>query len=74
MAIKQVEVMIDGTPHTIQVNDDDKGYPVPGHVTSKADTPPNKERAPRNKSVKPVNKKRSASPAVEAASDPDASE
>ncbi|WP_425836964.1 hypothetical protein [Microbacterium sp. PA5] len=72
MGIRQVEIMIDGTPHTVQVNDDDKNYPFRAPA-EKADTPPNKERAPRNKAVKPATKKPTA-PAVEAASDPDASE
>ena len=71
MAIKDIEIEIGGITHTVQVNDDDKNYPVRAlrETEEKAKTPQNKARTPSNKAAKPA-----ADKAVEAASDPDASE
>lgn len=77
MAIKEIEIEIDGIRHTVQVNDADTGAAPLGdrlaaRSGAKAKEPENKARTPRNKSAKPAAKK--SDPKVEAASDPGASE
>jgi hypothetical protein len=79
MGIKEVEVTLGGMAHTVQINDADKNFEVrkdapKSESTEKAKEPANKSRAPQNKAAKPAAKKPAAKTAVEAASDPDASE
>lgn len=71
MAIKEIEIEIGGITHTVQVNDDDKYAPgfSPAAKEKAAKPAADKARTPRNKAAKPA-----ANKAVEAASDPDASE
>lgn len=76
MGIKIVEVEINGLPHTVQVNDDDKNAAtLAAQIVAKAKPATNKARTPRNKAAKPAANKTAPAPvAVEDASDPGASE
>lgn len=73
MSFKEVEVVIGGMPHTIQVNSDDPHTQtfVPSAREKSAPAPENKAaKRPANKAAKPATK----SADVDDASDPDASE
>ena len=77
MAIKEIEIEIDGIPHTVQVNDADTnaaplGERFAARSGAKAKEPENKARTPKNKAAKPAATK--SDPKVEDASDPGASE
>lgn len=74
MGIREVEIMISGTPHTVQVNDADKGaaHLAAGWAEKAAKPAANKQRTPSNKAAKPAANKQSEAP--DGASDPGASE
>ena len=72
MTIREVEIMINGAVHTVQVNDVDKGAAHLGErfVEKAAKPAANKQRTPSNKAAKPAAKKSKA----DEAADPGASE
>lgn len=77
MAIKKIEIEIDGIPHTVQVNDaDTNAAPLGDRLVARAGAkhkePENKARTPKNKAAKAAEKKLDLN--VEDASDPGASE
>lgn len=78
MGIREVQIDVGGMPHTVQVNDDDKGAaPLGEKIDARAKSPSKpsaKATTPRNKAVKPTANKTAAATAIEDASDPDASE
>lgn len=79
MSIKQIEIDVNGMPHTVQVNDvDTNAAPLADRFREKAVKPAEaKSKQPANKAKQPANKQASrpkGDSGVEDASDPSASE
>lgn len=69
MTIRTVDVLIDGLPHTVQVNDEDSRSPLPAQIVERAEAQTVAEpvevkaRTPRDKSKTPATNKAADAPA-----------